>query len=78
MSDPEFDALVDRVRALDIAYRSTPQGPADLHVDAQHGALMVYWSVPDGHGWDALTRQLSWRQQMSDPSERGRPFNRPR
>jgi hypothetical protein len=43
MSDPEFDALVDRVRALGIAYRSTPHGPAELQVDAQHGGRIVCW-----------------------------------
>ena len=34
ISDPEFDALVDRLRALGIAYRSTPHGPADMQINA--------------------------------------------
>ena len=55
MSDPEFDALVDRLRVLGIAYRSTPHGAADMQINAQHSGRIVYWSVPDGHVWEALT-----------------------
>jgi catechol 2,3-dioxygenase-like lactoylglutathione lyase family enzyme len=68
MSDLEFDALVDRMRALGIAYRSTPHGPADMQINAQHGGRIVYWSVPDGHVWEALT--VSYARQPSRAAAR--------
>lgn len=55
MNDSEFDALVSRLQAMGIAYRSAPHGPDDMRVNAQHGGRIVYWSQPDGHVWEALT-----------------------
>jgi catechol 2,3-dioxygenase-like lactoylglutathione lyase family enzyme len=55
MSDAEFDALLGRLVALGIEYRSTPHGPADMQVNTHHGGRIVYWSKPDGHVWEALT-----------------------
>ena len=63
MSDPEFDALVARLRDLGIGYRSLPHGPVDMQVNTQHGGRIVYWSVPDGHVWEALT--LSYARQVT-------------
>jgi catechol 2,3-dioxygenase-like lactoylglutathione lyase family enzyme len=55
MSDPEFDALIGRLDALGIAYRSTPHGPVDGKINSHLGGRLVYWSQPDGHVWEALT-----------------------
>ena len=55
VSDPEFDALLNRLKALDIPFRSTPHGPVDGQVNSHHGGRIVYWSKPDGHVWEALT-----------------------
>jgi catechol 2,3-dioxygenase-like lactoylglutathione lyase family enzyme len=55
VTDAEFDALLARLGALGIEYRSTPHGPVDLRVNTQHGGRIVYWSKPDGHVWEALT-----------------------
>ncbi len=55
MSDSEFDALVERLRDLDIVYRSLPNGPADMAINTALGGRIVYWSQPDGHMWEALT-----------------------
>ena len=65
MSEAEFDALLGRLRALRIAYRSLPHGPADMEVNTRHGGRMVYWSEPDGHVWEALT--VSYARQP-DPA----------
>jgi catechol 2,3-dioxygenase-like lactoylglutathione lyase family enzyme len=59
MSVDEFDALVARLRALGIRYRSTPHGPADMQVNLGHGGRIVYWSDPDGHVWEALTESYA-------------------
>ena len=55
VGEPELDGIVARLRALGVAYRSTPHGPVDGQVNAQHGGRLVYWSEPDGHVWEALT-----------------------
>ncbi len=55
MGEADFDALLARLAALGIAYRSMPHGPADGVVDTAHGGRIVYWSEPDGHVWEALT-----------------------
>jgi catechol 2,3-dioxygenase-like lactoylglutathione lyase family enzyme len=54
--DPEaFDAILGRITAAGIPYRSTPHGPVDFKVNTDHGGRIVYWSEPDGHVWEALT-----------------------
>lgn len=69
MSDAEFDALLARLHALGVAFRSTPHGPADAVVNTAHGGRIVYWSEPDGHVWEALT--LSYARPRTGDSERG-------
>ena len=49
----EFDAILGRIQAKGIPYRSTVHGPMDMKVDPQYGN--VYWNEPDGHYWEMLT-----------------------
>lgn len=49
----EFDAILERIKAAGIKYRSTVRGPVDMQVDSQYGN--VYWNEPDGHQWEMLT-----------------------
>ena len=63
VSDAEFDALLQRLQALGIEYRSTPHGPVDGKVNHHLGGRLVYWSKPDGHVWEALT--VSYARQRS-------------
>ncbi|MFS2004111.1 VOC family protein [Duganella sp. CT11-25] len=51
----EFDAILSRIRAAGIAYRSAVHGPVDHAVDMAHGGNIVYWNEPDGHQWEMLT-----------------------
>ena len=51
----EFDAILARIEAAGIGYRSTPLGPTDRRINAKHGGRAVYWSEPDGHAWEILT-----------------------
>ncbi|MDB5964114.1 MAG: hypothetical protein JWQ72_614 [Polaromonas sp.] len=51
----EFDAILGRIQAAGIPYRSSVRGPVDHHVDTAHGGSIVYWNVPDGHQWEMLT-----------------------
>ncbi len=55
VSQEEFDATLDRLRAAGIAFRSTVNGPVNFKVDTGHGGSIVYWNEPDGHRWEMLT-----------------------
>jgi hypothetical protein len=48
----EFDAILARICAAGIPYRSTVRGPIDMKVDPHYGN--VYWNEPDGHQWELL------------------------
>jgi len=48
-----FDAVLERLKAAGIPYRSEVRGPVDMKVSAQYGN--VYWNEPDGHQWEMLT-----------------------
>jgi hypothetical protein len=56
-----FNAILSRIKAAGIAYRSTPHGPTDLQVNPAFGGSIVYWSEPDGHVWELLT--VSYERQ---------------
>ena len=55
VSESEFDAILARIRAAGLAYRSAVHGPVDSQVDTEHGGRIVYWNEPDGHQWEMLT-----------------------
>jgi catechol 2,3-dioxygenase-like lactoylglutathione lyase family enzyme len=55
VSQDEFDAILDRIQAAGIPYRSAVHGPMDHQVDTAHGGSIVYWNEPDGHQWEMLT-----------------------
>ena len=55
VSQAEFDAILGRIRAAGIAYRSSVRGPVDLQVSTEFGGNGVYWNEPEGHQWEMLT-----------------------
>jgi catechol 2,3-dioxygenase-like lactoylglutathione lyase family enzyme len=55
VSEAEFDAILRRIEAAGIAYRSTVRGPNDGRINTDYGGRMVYWNEPDGHQWEMLT-----------------------
>lgn len=55
VTQDDFDAILARIQAAGIPYRSQVHGPADSQVDTQHGGSIVYWNEPDGHQWELLT-----------------------
>lgn len=55
VSEQEFDAILQRITAAGIGYRSSVRGPEDMQVNTHHGGRMVYWNEPDGHQWEMLT-----------------------
>jgi catechol 2,3-dioxygenase-like lactoylglutathione lyase family enzyme len=55
VSEAEFDAILARLQARGITYRSAVRGPEDMQVNTDYGGRMLYWNVPDGHQWEMLT-----------------------
>jgi len=55
VSEDEFDAILARLKAANIAYRSNVRGPVDMKINTEYGGRMLYWNVPDGHQWEMLT-----------------------
>ena len=53
VTQQEFDAILARIRAAGIPYRSQVRGPVDMKIDPKYGN--VYWNEPDGHQWEMLT-----------------------
>jgi catechol 2,3-dioxygenase-like lactoylglutathione lyase family enzyme len=65
----EFDAILGRIKAAGIRYRSTPHGPVDMKVNTQHGGNIAYWNEPDGHIWEILT--VSYARQAGNGGSNG-------
>lgn len=55
VTDEEFDAILARIKAAGLAYRSSPIGEVDYKINSAFGGRLVYWSEPDGHAWEILT-----------------------
>ncbi len=55
VSEDEFDAILARIQAADIKYRSDVRGSVDRQINTDYGGRMIYWNEPDGHQWEMLT-----------------------
>ncbi len=55
VSDGEFDAILGRIQAAQITYRSSPHGEDDMRTNRRLGGKNVYWQDADGHLWEILT-----------------------
>jgi catechol 2,3-dioxygenase-like lactoylglutathione lyase family enzyme len=55
VTDGEFDAILARIRAAGLPFRSSPTGGDDHQVNRAFGGRLVYWSESDGHAWEILT-----------------------
>jgi catechol 2,3-dioxygenase-like lactoylglutathione lyase family enzyme len=51
----DFDAILARIQAAGIEYRSTVHAPVDMKISTDFGGKGVYWNDPDGHQWEMLT-----------------------
>lgn len=52
---PEFDAILARIQAADIEYRSSVRGPRDRRINTGYGGRMIYSNEPYAHQWKMLT-----------------------
>ena len=55
VDDDEFDAILGRIQAARIPYRSSVRGPVDAAINTDYGGRMFYWNDPEGHQWELLT-----------------------
>ncbi len=55
VSQEDFDAILGRIQAAGIPYRSNVRGPVDNQISTAYGGNSIYWNEPDGHQWEILT-----------------------
>jgi catechol 2,3-dioxygenase-like lactoylglutathione lyase family enzyme len=67
VSQNEFNAILARIKAAGIAYRSNVHAPVDFQINTQHGGGIIYWNEPDGHQWEMLT--VSYARQPRSPQK---------
>jgi len=65
VSEAEFDAILDRILAARIAYRSTPLGETDMRINRRLGGKNLYWQDTDGHLWEILTVSYARAESLS-------------
>jgi catechol 2,3-dioxygenase-like lactoylglutathione lyase family enzyme len=63
VDDREFDAILERIKAAGIEYRSSVRGPVDMKINMDYGGRMIYWNEPDGHQWEILTASYARRPE---------------
>ena len=56
VSDEDFDAIFDRVKAEDIPYGSGPFDPENIQINTRRGGRGFYFKDPNGHLLELLTR----------------------
>lgn len=55
VGDVEFEAILGRIRAAGLKYRSSPHGEDDMRINTRLGGKNLYWKDADGHQWEILT-----------------------
>lgn len=70
VGDKEFDAILARIRAAGIAFRSTVRGAVDMLIDTQFGGRGIYWNDPDGHQWEMLTVSYARQPPQREPHQK--------
>jgi catechol 2,3-dioxygenase-like lactoylglutathione lyase family enzyme len=55
VSDAEFDAIFDRVKARGLSYGSGPFNHTDGHIYTRRGGRGFYFEDPDGHLLEVMT-----------------------
>lgn len=65
VSEAEFDAILGRIEAARIPYRSSPLGETDMQINHRLGGKNLYWQDPDRHLWEILT--VSYARADSPP-----------
>ncbi len=56
VSEEEFDAIFERIRARGLDYFADPGGKQKGRITHPDGGRGVYWADPDGHWLEIITR----------------------
>jgi catechol 2,3-dioxygenase-like lactoylglutathione lyase family enzyme len=56
VGDEDFDPIFDRVKGEDVTYYSDPGHSRPGEINARDGGRGFYFSDPDGHNMEVLTR----------------------
>ena len=56
VSEEEFDAIFERIKASGTTYGSQPFSQDDGQINRRKGGRGVYFADPDGHSFELLTR----------------------
>jgi catechol 2,3-dioxygenase-like lactoylglutathione lyase family enzyme len=56
VSEEEFDAIFDRIKAAGMKYGSLPWSMEDMEINHRKGGRGVYFRDPNGHILELLTR----------------------
>ena len=65
VGDDRFDAILGRIQARAVPYRSSPRGANDQRINTRLGGKNLYWEDADGHLWEILT--VSYARPESSP-----------
>jgi len=56
VSEPEFDAIFERIRARGLRYWADPMHQRPFEINNHDGGRGLYWNAPDGHYLEIITR----------------------
>jgi catechol 2,3-dioxygenase-like lactoylglutathione lyase family enzyme len=56
VSEEEFDAIFGRIQSAGLTYYADPFRAHPMEINHNDGGRGVYWSDPDGHNLEILTR----------------------
>ena len=56
VSEAEFDAIFERIRARELPYWADPAHQQPGRINHHDGGRGVYWNDPDGHYLEIITR----------------------
>ncbi|MFQ5580176.1 MAG: VOC family protein [Nitrospiria bacterium] len=56
VSDPQFDEILDRLKAEDICFGSEPNSLDDGKINNNHGGRGLYFRDPNGHILEIITK----------------------
>ena len=59
VTDQDFDAILARLKAKGIPFRSQVHGEMDGRISTDFGGRGLYWNEPEGHYWEMLTHSYA-------------------
>ena len=61
VSEEEFDAIFERIRARGLCYWADPMHRRPLEINRNDGGRGLYWNDPNGHYLEIITRPYGSR-----------------